>query len=244
MWNESNVPMDFDLHAMLEESSADKTVISKYFSGVWDIFKLNDICRSYLIRKNKEISKPVADNIQDCLHNIADVLVVLQETTYPLYLLKMNLNKAALDTDGPLADNLRQTANWFNAKIYGLENSQLDSETLEVCTNVVREAAKEISEKVKRGDSAPSFAEKRLIVDIAELYHNIHGEWPLRDPKIAGSTGPLDEIMAILGGILGCGTLTLLIRDFNNDLRKWVEKEQARTKTREKRKGSKNLLAG
>jgi hypothetical protein len=244
MWNESNAPKNFDLHSTLEESSAGKKVISKYFSGVWDIFKLNDICRSYLIRKNKETAKPIADNIHDCLNKIADVFVVLQETTYPLYLLKMNLNKAALDADGLLAENLEKTANWLNTKIYGLENTQLDNETLEVCTNIVRETAKEISEKAKRGDSAPSFAEKRLIVDIAELYQNIHGEWPLRELKVSGSAGPLDEIMTILGGVLGCGTLTLLIGDFDNDLRKRLEKEKARTKTREKRKGSKNLIAG
>jgi len=242
IWSASNIPIDFDLCSALEESAAGMKVISKYFSGVWDIFKLNDICSSYLIRKNKDISKPVTDNVRDCLNKIADVFAILQETTDPLYLLKMNLNKIAMDTDGPLAGNLRKTANWFSSKIYELENSQLDNDTLKVCANAAREATQEISKKTKRGDNTPSFAEKRLIDDIAELYQNIHGEWPLRESKFTDSTGPLDEIMTILGGILDCGTLTILIGDFDTDLKERMKKEQASKKTREKRIGSKNLI--
>lgn len=241
--NTNNVPINFDLCSTLEEYPAGQNVISKYFSGVWDIFKLNDICISYLHRKNKDKSKPTADNVLDCLNKIADVFAVLQETTYPLYLLKMNLNKVSVDTDGPLAGNLRKTANWFSSKIYELENSQLDNDTLNVCANSAREAAKEISEKNKRSGSNPSFAERRLIADIAELYHNIHGEWPLREAKFQDSTSPLDEIMTILGGILDCGLLTKLIRDFDTDLRVRIEKEQASKKTREKRTGSRNLIS-
>lgn len=242
--NASNNLVDFDLCSVLEESTAGKKVISKYFSGVWDIFKLNHICSSYLIRKNKELSKPVTDNVRDCLNKISDVFAILQETTYPLYLLKMNLNKIALDTDGPLAGNIRKTANWFSSKIYELENSQLDNDILKVCANAAREAAEEISEIGKRDGNNPSFAERRLIVDIAELYQNIHGEWPLRDSKFQGSTNPLDEIMTLLGGILDCGTLTKLIRDFDTELRERIEKEQASKKTRETRTGSKNLITG
>ena len=240
--NVNNVPIDFDLCSTLEEPSASKKIISQYFSGVWDIFKLNDICSSYLIRKNKEISKPVTDNVRDCLNKIAEVFTLLQETTYPLYLLKMNLNKVVLDTDGPLAGNLRKTANWFSSKIYELENSQLDNDTLKVCANAAREATEEISNKAKRGGSTLSFAERRLIVDIAELYQNIHGEWPLRESEFPGSTGPLDDIMTILGDILDCGTLTKLIKDFDTDLRERMEKEKVSKNTRKKRTGSKNLI--
>ena len=223
--NASNNLVDFDLSSALEESTAGKKVISKYFSGVWDIFKLNHICSSYLIRKNKELSKPVTDNVRDCLNKISDVFAILQETTYPLYLLKMNLNKIALDTDAPLAGNIRKTANWFSSKIYELENSQLDNDTLKFCANAAREATEEISKKIQRGDNTPSFAERRLIDDIAELYQNIHGEWPLQESELPGSIGPLDEIMTILGGILGCGTLTKLIRDFDTDLREKNSKD-------------------
>ena len=223
----NNVPIDFDLNSFLEKYPEGKKVISKYFSSVWDIFKLNDICNSYLIRKNKEISKPLTDNVRDCLNKIADVFVILQETTYPLYLLKMNLNKVALDTDGPLARNLRNTANWFNSKIYELESSQLDNDTLRICASIAREATEEISKKTKTGDSTSSFAERRLIDDIAELYQNIHCEWPLRNSKLPSSIGPLDEIMTILGVILDCGALTKLISDFETDLRRRIKKEQA-----------------
>jgi hypothetical protein len=241
IWTKSNFQNNFELCSMLEETSPGKQVINKYFSGVWDIFKLNDICRTYLIRKNKEIYEPIAGKVSDCLNKIADVFAVLQETTYPLYLLKMNFNKVALDADEPLAGNLRKTSNWFNSKIYELENSQLDYETLKLSTTVVREAAKQFSEELKRKDRA-QFAERRLIVDIAELYQNIHGEWPLRELTLSGSIGPLDEIMTILGGILDCGTLTKLIRDFDNDLRQRLNKEQNRKQLREKRKGSKYLI--
>ena len=223
----NNVPIDFDLNSLLEKYPEGKKVISKYFSSVWDIFKLNDICKSYLIRKNKEISKPLTDNVLDCLNKIADVFVILQETTYPLYLLKMNLNKVALDTDGPLAKNLRNTANWFNSKIYELESSQLDNDTLRICANIAREATEEISKKAKRDGSTSSFAERRLIDDIADLYQNIHGEWPLRNSKLPSSIGPLNEIMTILGVILDCGSLTKLISDFETDLRERIKKEQA-----------------
>jgi len=223
----NNVPIDFDLNSLLEKYPEGKKVISKYFSSVWDIFKLNDICKSYLIRKNKEISKPLTDNVRDCLNKIADVFVILQETTYPLYLLKMNLNKVALDTDGPLSRNLRNTANWFNSKIYELESSQLDNDTLRICANIAREATEEISKKIKRGDSTFSFAERRLIDDIAELYQNIHGEWPLRDSKLPSSIGPIDEIMTVLRVILDCGSLTRLISDFEIDLRERIKNEQA-----------------
>jgi hypothetical protein len=242
--NESNVPTNFDLGSSLEEKSEGNKVISKYFSSVWDIFKLNDICSSYLIRKNKEISKPVTDNVRDCLNKIADAFTILQETTYPLYLLKMNLNKVALDADGPLARNLRKTANWFNSKMYELENSQLANDSLKICADVAREATAEIAKKAKQGGSTSSFAERRLIVDIAELYQNIHGEWPLRDPKLPGPTGPLDEIMTILGMILDCGTLTKLISDFDTDLRERMAKEQVSKKTRENRTGFKKLITG
>lgn len=241
IWTKSNFQNNFELCSMLEETPTGKQVINKYFSGVWDIFKLNDICRTYLIRKNKEIYEPIAGKVSDCLNKIADVFAVLQETTYPLYLLKMNFNKVALDADEPLAGNLRKTSNWFNSKIYELENSQLDYETLKLSTTVVREAAKEFSEELKRKDRS-QFAERCLIVDIAELYQNIHGEWPLRELTLSGSTGPLDEIMTILGGILDCGTLTKLIRDFDNDLRQRLNKEQNRKQLREKRKGSKYLI--
>ena len=241
IWTKSNVQNNFDLCSMLEETPTGKQVINKYFLGVWDIFKLNDICRTYLIRKNKEIYEPIAGKVIDCLNKIADVFAVLQETTYPLYLLKMNFHKVALDADGPLAVNLRKTSNWFNSKIYELENSQLDYETLKLSTTVVREAAKEFSEELKREDST-QFAERRLIVDIAELYQNIHGEWPLRELTLSGSIGPLDEIMTILGSILDCGTLTKLIKDFDNDLRQRLRKEQNRKQLREKRKGSKYLI--
>jgi hypothetical protein len=241
IWTKSNFQNNFELCSMLEETPTGKQVINKYFSGVWDIFKLNDICRTYLIRKNKEIYEPIAGKVSDCLNKIADVFAVLQETTYPLYLLKMNFNKVALDADEPLAGNLRKTSNWFNSKIYELENSQLDYETLKLSTTVVREAAKQFSEELKRKDRA-QFAERRLIVDIAELYQNIHGEWPLRELTLSGSIGPLDEIMTILGGILDCGTLTKLIRDFDNDLRQRLNKEQNRKQLREKRKGSKYLI--
>ena len=223
----NNVPIDFDLNSLLEKYPEGKKVISKYFSSVWDIFKLNDICKSYLIRKNKEISKPLTDNVLDCLNKIADVFVILQETTYPLYLLKMNLNKVALDTDGPLAKNLRNTANWFNSKIYELESSQLDNDTLRICANIAREATEEISKKAKRDGSTSSFAERRLIDDIVDLYQNIHGEWPLRNSKLPSSIGPLNEIMTILGVILDCGSLTKLISDFETDLRERIKKEQA-----------------
>ena len=219
--------MDFDLNSSLENYPERKKVISKYFSSVWDIFKLNDICRSYLIRKKKEIAKPITDNVRDCLNKIADVFDILQETTYPLYLLKMNLNKGAFDTDEPHARNLRNTANWFTSKIYELETNQLDNDTLRICANIARETTEEISKKTKRGDSTSTFAERRLINDIAELYQNIHGEWPLRNSKIPGSIGPLDEIMTILGVILDCGTLTKLISDFDTDLRERMKKEQA-----------------
>ena len=227
IWSISNVPIDFDLCSSLEDYPEGKKVISKYFSSVWDIFKLNYICNSYLIRKNKEISKPLTDNVRDCLNKIADVFDILQETTYPLYLLKMNLNKVALDTDGPLSRNLRNTVNWFNSKIYELESSQLDNDTLSICANIAREAIEEISKKIKRGDSTFSFAERRLIDDIAELYQNIHGEWPLRNSKLPSSIGPMDEIMAILREILDCGSLTKLISDFEIDLRERIKKEQA-----------------
>jgi len=224
---ENVVPIDFDLNSLLEKYPEGKNVISKYFSSVWDIFKLNYICNSYLNRKNKEISKPLTDNVCDCLNKIADVFDILQETTYPLYLLKMNLNKVALDTDGPLSRNLRNTVNWFNSKIYELESSQLDNDTLSICANIAREATEEISKKAKRGDSTSSFAEKRLVDDIAELYQNIHGEWPLRNSKLPSSIGPMDEIMAILREILDCGSLTKLISDFEIDLRERIKKEQA-----------------
>jgi hypothetical protein len=59
---------------------------------------------------------------------------------------------------------------------------------------------------------------------------------------LSGSIGPLDEIMTILGGILDCGTLTKLIRDFDNDLRQRLKKEQNCKQLREKRKGSKYLI--
>jgi hypothetical protein len=242
IWGALTVPTDFDLCSALEEFPAGRKVIGKYFSGVWDIFKLNDICSSYLIRKNKEISNPVTDNVRDCLNKIADVFTILQETTCPLYLLKMNLNNIALDTAGPLAGNIRKTANWFSSKIYELENSQVDNEILKICANAAQEATEDISKKSKRGDSTPSFAERRLIDDIAELYQNIHGEWPLRESKFKDSTGPLDDIMAILGGILDCGTLSKLIGDFDTDLRERMKKEQASKKTREKRTGTKNLI--
>ena len=242
IWRACNIPIDFDLCSTLEESAAGRKVISKYFPGVWDIFKLNDICSSYLIRKNKEISKPVTDNVRDCLNKIADVFAILQETTYPLYLLKMNLNKVAMDTDGPLAGNIRKTANWFSSKIYELENSQLDNETLKICANAAQEATEDLSQKTKRDDNTPSFAERRLIDDIAELYQNIHGEWPLRGSNFTGSTSPLDDIMTILGDILDCGTLTKLIGDFDTDLRERMKKEQASKKTREKRTGAKDLI--
>jgi hypothetical protein len=155
----------------------------------------------------------------------------------------MNLNKVALDTDdGPLARNLRDAAIWFNSKIYEIENSQLDNDTLKVCATVAREAIEEISKKIKRGDTTSSFAERRLIVDIAELYQNIHGEWPLRDSTLPDSTGPLDEIMTILGVLLDCGALTKLIRDFDTDLRERLEKEQNSKKKRETRTGFKSLI--
>jgi hypothetical protein len=234
--------MDFDLCSTLEESLVGRKVIDKYFPGVWDTFKLNDICSSYLLRKNKEKSKQTEGNVRDCLDKIADVLDILQETTYPLYVLKMNLNKVAVDTDGPLAGNLRKTAEWFNAKIYELENNQLDNDILKACADAAREAAAEIPAKTGRGSGTLFFAERRLIVDIAELFQNIHGEWPLRQTKFSGSTGPLDEIMATLGDILGCGALTKLIRDFDTDLKERVKKEQAGTKTRKKGTGSQNLI--
>jgi len=220
------VPIDFNLSSSLEDYPERKKVIRKYFSSVWDIFKLNDICISYLIRKKKEITKPLTDSVCDCLNKFADVFAILQETTYPLYLLKMNLNKVALDTEGPLARNLQNIANWFNSKIYELESSQLGNDTLRVCATIAREATEEISIKAKRGDSTSSFAERRLIDDIAELYQNIHGEWPLRDSKLPSSIGPLDEIMTILGVILDCGTQTQLISDFDTDLRERIQKEQ------------------
>ena len=94
-WNAQNVPMDFDLCTTLEESPIGRKVISQYFPGVWDIFKMNDICSSYLLRKDKEKIKPAEGNVRDCLDKIADVFAILQETTYPLYLLKINLNKVA-----------------------------------------------------------------------------------------------------------------------------------------------------
>ena len=241
LWTKSNFQNNFDLCSLLDETPTGKQVISKYFSGVWDIFKLNDICKTYLIRKNKEIYEPIAGKVSDCLNKIADVFAVLQETTYPLYLLKMNFSKVALDADGSLAGNLRKTSNWFNSKIYELENNQLDYETLQLSTTVVREAAKKFSEELKREDRA-QFAERRLIVDIAELYQNIHGEWPLRELPLVESIGPLDEIMTILGGILDCGPLTKLIRDFDNDLRQRLRKEQNRKQIREKRKGSNYLI--
>ncbi|MGW8287338.1 MAG: hypothetical protein ACWGOD_03780 [Desulfobulbales bacterium] len=240
----SNVPIDFDLCSSLEDSPEGKKVINKYFLGVWDIFKLNDICNSYLLRKKKDVSKPITDNVRECLNKIADVFTILQETTYPLYLLKMNLTKVALDTDGdgPLARNLRDAANWFNSKIYEIENSQLDNDTLKVCANVAREATEEISKKTKRGDTTSSFAERRLIVDIAELYQNIHGEWPLRDSKLPDSAGPLDEIMTVLEVLLDCSALTKLISDFDTDLRERLEKEQNSKKKRETRTGFKRLI--
>jgi len=237
-----NVTMGFDLCSTLEDSPGGRKVVNQYFPGVWDTFKLNDICSSYLLRKNKEISKPTEGNVCDCLNKIADVLNILQETTYPLYVLKMNLSKTAVDTDGPLAGNLRNAAEWFNAKIYELENNQLDNDTLRACADAARDAAAEIPLKTGRDSGSYFFAERRLIVDIAELFQNIHGEWPLRETKASGSTGPLDEIMAVLGGILGCGALEELIRDFDTDLQERIKKEQACTKTRIKGTGSQNLI--
>jgi hypothetical protein len=241
-WNAQNVPMDFDLCSTLEESPVGRKVISQYFPGVWDIFKMNDICSSYLLRKDKEKIKPAEGNVRDCLDKIADVFAILQETTYPLYLLKMNLNKVALDSDGPLAANLRKTLNWLNSKIYELENIQLDKETLKACADAAREASAEIPEQLEGGGNSLSFAERRLIIDIAELYQHIHGEWPLRKTELPGSTGPLDEIMSILGDFLGCGSLAKLIRDFDLDLKRSIEKEQAVKVTRGKTTGSQNLI--
>lgn len=237
-----NVPVDFDLCSTLEESPARRKVISQYFPGVWDIFKMNDICSSYLLRKEKEKTKPAEDNVRECLGKIADVFAILQETTYPLYLLKMNLNRVALDTDGPLAGNLRKAANWINSKTYELENIQMDNETLKACAYAAREAAAEIPAKAERGGESFFFAERRLIIDIAELYQHIHAEWPLRETELPDSRGPLDEIMVILGNVLGCGSLSRLIRDFDLDLRRTIEKEQAVKLTRGKIAGSQNLI--
>ena len=241
-WNDQYVPMDFDLCSMLEESPVGRRVISQYFPGVWDIFKMNDICSSYLLRKNKEKIQPAEGNVRDCLDKIADVFAILHETTYPLYLLKMNLNKVALDSEGPLAGNLRKTVNWLNSKIYEFENIQLEKETLKACAVAARKASAEIPEKIEGGEGSLSFAERRLIIDIAELYQDIHGEWPLRETELPGSTGPLDEIMAILGDCLGCGSLAELIRDFDLDLKQTIEKEQAVKVTRGKISGSQNLI--
>ena len=45
---ENVVLIDFDLNSLLEKYPEGKNVICKYFSSVWDIFKLNYICNSYL----------------------------------------------------------------------------------------------------------------------------------------------------------------------------------------------------
>ena len=241
-WNSESVSMDFDLCSMLEKFPAGQRMMSKYFPGVWDIFKLNDICSSYLHRKNKEKSKPTEGNVRDCLNKISEVLAILQETTYPLYLLKIHLNKAITETEGPLAANLRKTVSWLNSKIYDLENSQLDNDTIKACADAAKDAAAEIYGNGEGDRSAANLAEKRLIADIAELYQNIHGEWPLRDTLVPVAAGPLDEILASIGGILGCGTLVKLIDDFETDLRQTIEKELAVTKNRGEILGSKNLI--
>jgi hypothetical protein len=65
------------------------------------------------------------------------------------------------------------------------------------------------------------------ISDIAGLYQHIHGEWPLRETEPPDSSGPLDEIMTILGDVPGCGSLGRLLGDLGLDLGRIITKEQA-----------------
>lgn len=185
-------------------------LLRKYFPSDEDIHEINYIISEYLFKNEKQENRPEMGKTRESLLKFAEFFEILQDSTYPLYLLKLKIKN-------------RKIAQKIGDIIFELENDKSGNNDINAFAIAAREAAEEIEEKPPKGGSIKDYPGRGLVADIAELYKKNHGVYPLRPNKFANSKGSLDDIIGILAPVIACGTMQGLIHDYDGILREKTE---------------------